>query len=332
MKPRVLILVILALVIAIGTARLAKSWLASQRAALASQEMAPKDASTYVLVAAKDLPMGSFVRPEDLRWQAWPNVELNANYLRKGKDDPKALVGAVVRGLIAAGEPVTNGRVIKPGERGFLAAVLSPGMRAVAVPVTPTSGVGGLIFPGDHVDVILSHSIKVSPDPNQPPRTASETVLSNLRVVGVDQSTDDKDGKPVLAKTVTFEVTPKQAEAIEVASELGKLSLSLRSLAHDGDVTADGTAQPALVTHTWDSDVSPLLRPHATPHEAPIAPVVTVLRGSSSSTVTTAAPAAPAAGPAPAPGPAPGAPPTITRPPLPSMSGLGSVVVPGMAL
>jgi pilus assembly protein CpaB len=114
----------------------------------------------------------------------------------------------------------------------------------------------------------------------------SETVITDIRVLAIDQTTDDKDGKPVLAKTVTFEVTPKQVEAIQVASELGRLSLSLRSLAHRDDVAA---LPPAGVSHTWDSDVSPLLQSAFGPANAP---AVTVLRGDG------AAPARPAPGPA----------------------------------
>jgi pilus assembly protein CpaB len=283
MKLRVIVLVVLALAVAFGTAQLARHWLAGQRAALAAAKKAEKPAA-FVLVAVKDLPTGSFVQTEDLRWQAWPGQQVSESYLRKGKDKPEALAGAVVRLRIAAGEPVTVGRVIKPGDRGFLAAVLNPGMRAVSVPVTTTSGVAGLVFPGDRIDLILSHMVPDQSGRNLPPRAASETILSDIRVLAVDQTTNDQANKPVLAKTVTFEVTPKQAEAIEVAADLGKLSLSLRSLASDNvDDSVAQVADANTVSYTWDSDVSPLLvrRPH--PVVAPPAPVVvTILRGEGS--------------------------------------------------
>ncbi|HYB10256.1 MAG TPA: Flp pilus assembly protein CpaB [Alphaproteobacteria bacterium] len=284
MKPRVFIFAALAIVIALGTAHVARNWLAEQRAALDAEKKPAKEAP-YVLVAAKDLPTGSFIRVEDLRWQPWPSDELSDNYLTKDNETPQALVGAVVRLRIAAGEPVTQGRFIKPGDRGFLAAVLEPGMRAVSVPVTATSGVAGLVFPGDRVDLILAHALKDDDNPNAMPRQASETVLTDVRVLAVDQTTNDQDNKPLLAKTITFEVTPKQVEVIDVAAELGKLSLSLRSLAHQGDNDFDARLRgPSSVSHTWDSDVSPLIAKPGTHSSLPNAPpVVTILRGEAAS-------------------------------------------------
>lgn len=302
MKPRLIVLAALALLVAFGTAHMARNWLAGQREALEAEAKA-KRAGTFILVAARDLAIGSFVRVEDLRWQSWPDNDVHDTYLRQGRDKLESLAGAVVRQHIAAGTPVTLGQVIKPGDRGFLAAVLNPGMRAVSVPVTATSGIAGLVFPGDRVDLVLTHAIRDTRG-NAPPRNASETVLTDLRVLAVDQTTDDKDGKPVLARTVTFEVTPHQAEMIEVASELGKLTLSLRSLAQGEDDAAAKATGEDVVTYTWDSDVSVLLRPQPRHGDGEAPPnVVTVLRGESLTTVpggTPAAAAAPAAGPVPA--------------------------------
>ncbi len=285
MRQRAVIFIILAAFFGLGTIYFARSWVSRERVQVAQPAPVEKPALS-VLVAAHDLPTGSFIRPEDLRWQTWPEGQLADTYLVKDKDPPEALTGAVVRLRIVAGEPITNNRVIKPGDRGFLAAVLTPGMRAVAVPVTPISGVAGLVFPGDHVDVILAHQIRNDGAGNQPGVTgfASETVLTDLRVLAIDQSTADVEGKPVLAKTVTFEVTPKQVEAIEVASTLGNLYLSLRGIAGsdteaDGMATADNETPShgtRSVSHTWDSDVSPLIH-HGTPDQAP---AVTILRGS----------------------------------------------------
>ena len=296
MKIRVLVFAALGLAVAFGTAHVARNWLADQKAALDAEKNGKKSAA-YVLVAAKDLPTGSFIRVEDLRWQIWPDDQLSDTYLTKEKDSPQSLAGAVVRLRIGAGEPVTPGRYIKPGDRGFLAAVLQPGMRAISVPVTATSGVAGLVFPGDRVDLILSHAIKESLNETVPPVNASETVLIDLRVLAVDQTTNDQDNKPVLGKTVTFEVTPKQVEVIEVAAELGKLSLSLRSLAHQGDEDSQPHMGSAIsVSHTLDSDVSPLIaRPGSRHAVSGAPPVITILRGDSASGGH--APAAPAVPP-----------------------------------
>jgi pilus assembly protein CpaB len=284
MRLRAILFAVIAIVIAFGTAQLARSWLAGQRAELEASKKVEK-ASTFVLVASRDLPTGSFVRPEDMSWTAWPEGQISDSYILKGNDKDKnaeqSLIGSVVRQRVAAGEPLSLGRVVKPGDRGFLAAVLTPGMRAVSVSVTATSGIAGLVFPGDRVDLVLSHAIKYTNEPANggQPRLASETVVHDLRVLAIDQTTDDQNGKPVLAKNVTFETTPKQVEMIEVASDLGKLSLSLRSLGHE----ADTTAADAVTTFTWDSDVSKLLppppRPGAKKPSGPPAPTLTVLRG-----------------------------------------------------
>ena len=156
-------------------------------------------------------------------------------------------------------EPVGTGNVIHPGERGFPAAVLSPGMRAATVPLNATADGAGLILPGDHVDLLLAHQIPDMETPNAPSRTVSETVLTNIRVVAIDQTVNDQDKKPITGKTATFEVTPKQAEEIEVAKLIGNLSLVLRS-AGEPDEKDGGKPVTAVSSHTWDSDVSPLLK------------------------------------------------------------------------
>jgi pilus assembly protein CpaB len=299
MRLSALIFAALAIILGLGTAMFARSRLSDARqqaVALTQDAHAP---GVYVLVAGHDLPAGSLLHDDDLRWQSWPDDQLSDAYLRKGRDDSHALDGAVVRLRIAKGEPVGASRVVKQGERGFLAAVLGPGMRATSVPLTATSDVAGLILPGDHVDLILSHPITNELQPNSPARLASETVLTDLRVVAIDQNVNDQDKKPLSGKTATFEVTPKQAEIIEVAKLIGNLSLVLRS-AGDDPTTKDGADGHVAAgpTHTWDSEVSPLIR-----HEEPVAvtnAVVTILRGdgkdAAGSGVTSSSPAATVAG------------------------------------
>jgi pilus assembly protein CpaB len=159
-------------------------------------------------------------------------------YYVEGQPDAKNLAGTVVRYAIAAGQPVTRGSIVGPQDRGFLAAALGPGMRAVTVPVNTTSGVAGFIFPGDHVDLMLTQQVAGGGD--GAPLKVAETIVRNVRVLATDQRYTDKDedGKTQVrtASNVTFEVTPKIAEKIAVAQSLGQLSLSLRSLA---DNTAD---------------------------------------------------------------------------------------------
>ncbi len=271
MRTRALVFAVLAIILAVGTALFIRGRLSDARQQMAVSAVDPQSAKVFVLVAANDVGSGDLVREQDLRWQAWPDSGAGDFYLLKDRDDMRAVVGGVVSHHLAKGEPVIMGQIIKPGDRGFLAAVLGPGSRAVTVPLTVTSGVGGLVIPGDHVDLILSHPITDERAPNAPARLVGETVLSDIRVVAIDQTFNDQDKKAVVGKSATLEVSPKQAEIVEVAKQLGNLSLSLRSVGYG--VPEPGTA----VTHTWDSDVSPLIRHNRTDVAAKMA--VTILRG-----------------------------------------------------
>jgi pilus assembly protein CpaB len=258
MGPRRIIVLLIALVVAGGTAMFARSWVAGQQANVTVAAPAPQQDFHAVLVAESDLPAGTFVKPQHLRWQQWPTDDVPETYVVKGQRSDAEMVGAVVRSRIAAGEPITDGAVVKPGDRGFLAAVLSPGMRAVSIPVNATSSHSGLIFPGDRVDLILTQSL--SANEGDTVRRVSETVLSNIRIIamGGDTSDDPSEGETnERAKTATFEVTPQQAEQVTLLTELGKLSLSLRSLAGPApEIAAVADTQ----TLTWDRDVSRVLR------------------------------------------------------------------------
>src|SRR5690606_1446237 len=150
-----------------------------------------------------------------------------------GEADMDKLLGTVVRFGITAGEPVTQGSLVSPGDRGFLAAALAPGMRAITVPVSAKTGVGGFVFPGDRVDMLLTQSVAGDDDSDL---KTTETILRNLRVLATDQSTESEttdSGKTIVRafRTVTMEVTPRIAEKISVAQTIGTLSLVLRSIA-----------------------------------------------------------------------------------------------------
>lgn len=288
MSIRVIVLVLFALGTAVGTVVFARTWMDAQRAAITAR-VPPSEAETpapQILVTKAALPAGSFVKPEHLRWQAWPDDNLAQSYVLKEDREMDEFVGSVARSGIVVGQPITDGTVVKPGERGFLAAVLEPGKRAVSVSINATTGISGLVFPGDRVDLILTQNITQTTAGEKSVRRASETVLTDIRVLAVDQSTDDQENEPAVAKTVTLEVTPKQVEIISVVTELGKLSLSLRSLAHDGtDGVASGSGSKVVArrTHTWDSEASILLPPPAGPGSSPTR-TVNVLHGDKAET------------------------------------------------
>lgn len=236
MDSRKVILLLGALIVAAISAFMARSLIIGSPAPQANAvAMAPVANGPEVLVATKALPVGTILDATSLKYQPWPKelVE-NAYYIKKGGFDPRSLIGTVVRNAITAGQPITQGALVKPGDRGFLAAALGPGMRAVTVPVQTQTSVAGFVFPGDRIDLVLTQTVPGGGD--GPPLKVSETVMRNLRVLATDQRTDNttgEDGKSVVKtfSNVTVEATPKIAEQIAVAQTLGSLSLSLRSLA-----------------------------------------------------------------------------------------------------
>jgi len=234
MDVRKIALLVGALVIAAVTAVMAKNMFTGAAAPQAAAAQAVP-AGPEVLVATKPLPVGTIIDADAFRYQPWPQGLVQDAYFVRGEEgaDPQSLIGTVVRTEIAAGQPITQGSLVRPGERGFLAAALGPGMRAVTVAVSATSGVAGFVFPGDRVDIVLSQEVQGGGD--GPPLHTAETIVRNIRVLAVDQriSARDEDGNqvPQHISTVTLEATPKIAEKIAVAQTIGQLSLSLRSLA-----------------------------------------------------------------------------------------------------
>lgn len=233
MDKKKVILLVGALIVAIGTAFLARSMFAGAAAPQAEAAVEVEPTGPKVLVAKRGLPVGTILTADAVAYQLWPQELVQDAYFIDGEADMNALLGTVVRHQITAGEPVTQGSLVAPGDRGFLAAALGPGMRAVTVPVSARTGVAGFVFPGDRVDMVLTQT--VSGEEGGALRT-SETILTNLRVLATDQSTastTNENGRTVVRafRTVTMEVTPRIAEKIAVAQTIGTLSLSLRSIA-----------------------------------------------------------------------------------------------------
>jgi pilus assembly protein CpaB len=234
MEAKKIVLLAGALIIAVTTALLARNMLNSSSTPQVNAAAMPVEANQpHVLVATKALPVGTILDAESFRFQPWPKDLVEQVYYIQGQADPAKLAGSVVRTAITAGQPLTQGAIVKPGERGFLAAALGPGMRAVTVPVTAQSSVAGFVFPGDRIDLVLTQSVSGGGDGD--PLKVSETILRNLRVLATDQRMDamGDDGKPEVKtfSNVTIEVTPKIAEKIAVAQTIGSLSMSLRSIA-----------------------------------------------------------------------------------------------------
>src|SRR5205085_9489311 len=194
MDVKKLVLLIGALVVAAVTAITAKNMFSGAGAPAASAN-AVVAAGPEVLVAKRPLPVGTIIDAEALRYQVWPKGLVQPAYYIKGQPgtNPADLIGTVVRNEITAGQPLTQGALIKPGARGFLAAALGPGMRAVTVPVSATSGVAGFVFPGDRVDLVLTQEVDGAGENSGPPLRASETIVRNIRVLAVDQRLDARN-------------------------------------------------------------------------------------------------------------------------------------------
>jgi pilus assembly protein CpaB len=274
---RRLVLPLIALSLAGAATFAARSYLEGRGQPEAAAEAPPPRKA--ILVAAQDLAAGSFIQPGGLQWQEWPDVATPETYVVRGEKNEQELVGAVVRRPLAIGEPIVEGNLVKPGDRGFLAAVLDPGMRAVSVPVDEASSNAGLIFPGDRVDLILTQTIEPIGE-SAGSRRVSETVLQDVRIIAMGREltseggAEGEGGKP--ARTATLEATPAAAEKVALVTELGKLSLSLRSLA----IADTSRPAPTGARFTWDTDVSPALRPENQPHTS-----LTVVRGGKLETI-----------------------------------------------
>jgi pilus assembly protein CpaB len=192
-----------------------------------------------VLIAKGDIGMGTAVSARDFAWQAWPAATTGDSYITK-KDRPKAideLAGAITRAPFTAGEPIREAKLIKAnGASGFMAAILPSGMRAVSTEISPETGAGGFILPNDRVDVILSRRGKDNDKSGG--SSTSETILTNVRVLAIDQTVEEKNGqRVVVGKTATLELSPRQAETLAQSKQSGTLSLALRSLLDAGKTT-----------------------------------------------------------------------------------------------
>jgi pilus assembly protein CpaB len=283
-------------------------------------------AKEQVLVATVALPQGTLLREQDVTWQGLTEIKsgeivrpnaaaLETNPELEGQTRA-SVYGAVLRHDLAAGEPIRRGAIVKPGERDFLQVVLVPGERAIAIPVATGGASTGLLSPGDRVDVILTQNFKndTAQDMKNTPvtrRSVSETVVENLRVLAIDEPENRvaTPGRPAAApvnpaagnfgRTVTLEVTAEQAEQINVATELGKLSLTLRS-ATDYASAGSSPGTPSFlktaahepvdghIRPTWAGDVSPALTGAAVEKPVAVTPrPITVFHGNKTETVKT---------------------------------------------
>ena len=260
-------------VLVLSAGGLGVAFLASRPPAPVTVVQAPREepvvvaapaARMQMLVAARALPAGTLVKDEDFVVRDVLPDALPEGAMLQSDESRVELRGALLRRYLDAGAAVVRGDVLRPRDRGFLAAVLKPGTRAIAVGVDAVTGAAGLIWPGDQVDVILTQEMDAASAPVSR-RIVGETVLTNTRVIAVDQHftqgasaglmTTGGNNQRSIARTVTLEVQPEQAERVAVAERLGKLSLTVRSM----EQSSADAASDAAPTSVFGADVSPAL-------------------------------------------------------------------------
>jgi pilus assembly protein CpaB len=188
--------------------------------------------TTEVLVAKSELGLGQVVKPEDLQWQIWPASSASGNLIiRAGRAEAITdIAGSIVRAPFIAGEPIREQKLVKANGSGFMAAILPTGMRGISTEISPETGAGGFILPNDRVDVLLSKREK-NPNDKLPDMVSSEIILTNVRVLAIDQAPKEKEGSnSLVGKTATLELKPEQAETLGRARQSGTIQLALRSI------------------------------------------------------------------------------------------------------
>src|SRR5712664_3835346 len=187
-----------------------------------------------VLVAKADIALGQALKPEDMQWQTWPAASASSTFIRRG-DRPEAanqMAGSIARAPFIAGEPSREQKLVRADGSGFMAAILPTGMRAVSTEISAETGAGGFILPNDRVDVIQTKRDKNPDSANAQDVVTSVIILTNIRVLAIDQAPKEKDGQnAVVGKTVTLELKAEQTATLAAARQAGTLSLALRSIA-----------------------------------------------------------------------------------------------------
>lgn len=216
---------------------------------------AEKLPTVEVLVAKTDIGLGQAVKPEDLQWQIWPAATASSAFIRRDSR-PEAqtqIAGSIARVPLMQGEPIREQKLVRAEGSGFMAAILPSGMRAVSTEISAETGAGGFILPNDRVDIVLTRRLKNpdGPNNNNGPTggndlVLSEVILTNIRVLAIDQAPKEKDGQnAVVGKTVTLELRPDQIAILSAARQSGTLTLALRSIVDANAV--DGTPEDQAI-------------------------------------------------------------------------------------
>lgn len=232
-NPKAIAMLILSVVIGLVATIVASGWVAQQGRA----------ASNKVVVAAVDIELGSRLNPQLLKAIDWPSGSLPAGAI----DDAQVLQDRVVKTSILRGEPILEAKLAPVGSSGGLSAVIPEGKRAITVRVNDVIGVAGFALPGNYVDIVVNTQIEGE---SKGDRQISKIVLEHILVLAVAQEASRDETKPKVVNAVTLEVTPEQAEKLDLARSVGTLSLVLRNqVDKHGAETAGVMKQQLLAGH-----------------------------------------------------------------------------------
>ncbi|HEX5007692.1 MAG TPA: Flp pilus assembly protein CpaB [Hyphomonadaceae bacterium] len=260
MSPVRLIILVIAAGAAIGAVFLVRSMQqpAPAVAAVAPVEVKKPEPTKQVLVAKTAIPVGKFVVADDLKWQAWPEGSPTGAFIDQKADAEglQKMVGAVARFDIVEGEPITATKLVHPGDSGFMAAMLAPGTRAVAIEISPETAAGGFIQPNDRVDVIVTREVEAAEGAKNSQNYRSDIILGNVRILAIDgiYAPPPAEGQaaPLIGSRATLELGERDTTLINAAKRAGELTLTLRSISDlqgpqgatpTGRVYRDGVSQ-----------------------------------------------------------------------------------------
>ena len=250
-NPRALVMIVVSVAIGLGAVVLASRWMSEQASV----------ATTKIVVAANDIDLGTPLTPEMLKLLDWPNGSVPQGAIK----DIKTLDSRVVKVSLQRGEPILDSKLAPLGTKGGLSAVIAEGKRAMTVRVNDVIGVAGFALPGNYVDIMVNtEDENVKAEGKN--KNISKIVLEHMLVLAVAQEASRDETKPKVVNAVTLEVTPEEAEKLDLARSVGSLSLVLRNQMDTSEVTTEGANkanmllrqnEPAVVVEKPATDAKP---------------------------------------------------------------------------
>ncbi len=241
-NQRAVVMIVISIAIAVGAVVLASRWMLEQT----------KVASSKVVVARSDIDLGTRLTPQMLKVADWPRGSVPEGAI----DDPEKLKDRVVKTSLLSGEPVLESKLAPVGTKGGLSAVIGEGKRAMTVRVNDVVGVAGFALPGNYVDIVVNTEDESSKSADGRNKSISKIVLEHILVLAVAQESGRDDTKPKVVNAVTLEVTPDQAEKLDLARSVGQLSLVLRNQLDTSPVTTTGSTKKHMLNRVEEPELA----------------------------------------------------------------------------